>query len=291
VPVKMLGRTAFPPSASWPYLLTNVGPTAFYWFRADDRRRSPRRGTSKSCRSTERPGAGGCFETAGPACFRRERVVSVAHRYCRKKDPPAIRDGYDARATIETQAAGNAAKRRRRSKRARFGDLLCCGRRARLSWLVTPARPSRRAGEHARLLIHAARALGHGRERDEGAGGAICPPRRVGEDSARAGRMSGVNGRRLRGRNCSAARSWRRWAGGGKEGRRHVPRGKLAIRKTSAFGKTGRKGFQHAPRWRRPRGSSSKYTVVIIGERLILKGLSPGCRSARLRIRNSRWAA
>ncbi len=251
VPVEMLGRTTFPPIGDLPYLLT-LAAYGFYWFKltADAEapvvaRTDPRRSTSGPC---------WCCSTAGAACS--------ATAWCRGASAWRRRPGCNSRPTrcprfIETQR-WYAAKGSVHRARAHRRSSALAGRQDELAHRAARG-PRRRRG---RELFHAARAR---------LGGARRGPRPPSVDFG--GRQGAPAVERRRDGRCVCRRSllprasWPQW----REPRDiATAQGKLQFRPTAAFGRLAGDDFAALPA-ARPHSSISN-TVVVMGERLMLKG-------------------
>jgi maltose alpha-D-glucosyltransferase/alpha-amylase len=249
VPVEMLGRTAFPPIGELPYLLT-MSAYGFYWFRLTTDAEVPS-WHEQIVSIDERPVLV-LFD--GWTSLFRDRVVPWRIGIAEKTRLQFETDTLPR--YIETQrwyAAKGVA-----IERARFTDYVLW-QEGKVSWLVTLL-DLEAAGEHASYFLPLALAW---EERDEErvrnlSTAAVAKIRQ----QANVGVMGDAFADEMFCRSVVAAMAARKDVA--------LSQGKLQFRKTSAFGRLAGKDFSTL-KVERPRGSSSN-TVVIMGERLILKG-------------------
>ena len=249
VPVEMLGRTAFPPIGELPYLLT-ISAYGFYWFRLATDAEVPS-WHEQIVSIDERPVLV-LFD--GWTSLFRDRVVPWRIGIAEKTRLQFETDTLPR--YIETQrwyaAKGTAIDR------ARIADHVLW-QEGKLSWLVTLL-DLECGGEHASYFMPLALAW---EERDEErvrnlSTAAVAKVRQ----QANVGVMGDAFADEMFCRAVVAAMAARKEIA--------MTQGKLQFRPTGAFSRLAGKDFDSLP-VARPRGSSSN-TVVVIGERLMLKG-------------------
>jgi maltose alpha-D-glucosyltransferase/alpha-amylase len=249
VPVEMLGRTTFPPIGELPYLLT-IAAYGFYWFRLATDADVP--SWHEQIVSIEERPVLVLFD--GWTSLFRERVVPWRIGIAEKTRLQFETDTLPR--YIETQrwyaAKGTAIDR------ARIADHVLW-QEGKLSWLVTLL-GLECGGEHASYFMPLALAW---EERDEErvrnlSTAAVAKVRQ----QATVGVMGDAFADEMFCRAVVAAVASRKEIA--------MTQGKLQFRPTGAFNRLAGKDFDSLP-VARPRGSSSN-TVVVIGERLMLKG-------------------
>jgi maltose alpha-D-glucosyltransferase/alpha-amylase len=249
VPVEMLGRTAFPPIGELPYLLTMSG-YGFYWFRLTTDAEVPS-WHEQIVSIDERPVLV-LFD--GWTSLFRDRVV-----------PWRIGIAEKTRLQFETDTLPRYIETQRwyaakglSIDRARIADHVLW-QEGKLSWLVTLLDLDC-AGEHTGYFMPLALAW---EERDEErvrnlSTAAVAKIRQ----QANVGVMGDAFADEMFCRSVVAAMAARKEIA--------MSQGKLQFRPTTAFDRLAGSDFGALP-VERPRGSSSN-TVVVMGERLILKG-------------------
>jgi maltose alpha-D-glucosyltransferase/alpha-amylase len=249
VPVEMLGRTTFPPIGELPYLLT-ISAYGFYWFRLATDAEVPS-WHEQIVSIDERPVLV-LFD--GWTSLFRERVVPWRIGIAEKTRLQFETDTLPR--YIETQrwyaAKGTAIER------ARIEDHVLW-QEGKLSWLVALL-DLEGGGEHAGYFMPLALAW---EERDEErvrnlSTAAVAKVRQ----QANVGVMGDAFADEMFCRAVVTAMAARKEIA--------MSQGKLQFRPTAAFGRLAGKDFGALP-VARPRGSSSN-TVVVIGDRLMLKG-------------------
>ena len=249
VPVEMLGRTAFPPIGELPYLLT-IAAYGFYWFRLAADVEIPA-WHEQIVSIDERPVLV-LFD--GWTSLFRERVVPWRIGIAEKTRLQFETDTLPR--YIETQrwyaAKGLVVER------ARIEDHVLW-QEGKLSWLMALL-DLESGGEHAGYFMPLALAW---EDRDEER---VRNLSTAAVAKVRQQANVGVMG------DAFADEMFCRAVVAGMAARREIPmsRGKLRFRPTGAFARLAGKDFGALP-VARPRGSSSN-TVVVIGERLMLKG-------------------
>ena len=249
VPVEMLGRTTFPPIGELPYLLT-IAAYGFYWFRLATDAEVP--SWHEQIVSIEERPVLVLFD--GWTSLFRERVVPWRIGIAEKTRLQFETDTLPR--YVETQrwyaAKGTAIDR------ARIADHVLW-QEDKLTWLVALL-DLEGGGEHANYFMPLALAW---EERDEErvrnlSTAAVAKIRQ----QANVGVMGDAFADEMFCRSVVAAMASRKEIA--------MTQGKLQFRPTGAFDRLAGKGFISLP-VSRPRGSSSN-TIVIIGERLMLKG-------------------
>jgi maltose alpha-D-glucosyltransferase/alpha-amylase len=252
VPVEMIGRTAFPPIGELPYLLT-LAAHGFYWFRLTSDADAP--SWHEQVVSIEERPVLVLFD--GWSSLFRERVVPWRIGMAEKTRQQLETDALPR--FIESQrwyAAKSAA-----IERARISDQLLW-QEGKTSWLMSLLEvQSAGAGESSCYFMPLALAW---EERDEDrvralSAAAVAKVRQqanvgvMGDAFADEGFCRALLSRMAKPRDLETAHGAR-----------------LVFKPTSAFGRLA--GRQYAAlRAARPQGSSSN-TIVVMGERLILKG-------------------
>ncbi len=249
VPVEMLGRTTFPPIGELPYLLT-IAAYGFYWFRLATDAEVP--SWHEQIVSIEERPVLVLFD--GWTSLFRERVVPWRIGIAEKTRLQFETDTLPR--YVETQrwyaAKGTAIDR------ARIADHILW-QEDKLTWLVALL-DLEGGGEHANYFMPLALAW---EERDEErvrnlSTAAVAKIRQ----QANVGVMGDAFADEMFCRSVVAAMASRKEIA--------MTQGKLQFRPTGAFDRLAGKGFISLP-VSRPRGSSSN-TIVVIGERLMLKG-------------------
>ena len=249
VPVEMLGRTAFPPIGELPYLLT-ICAYGFYWFRLAADAQVPS-WHEQIVSIDERPVLV-LFD--GWTSLFRERVVpwriGIAEKTRLQFETDTLPRYIETQRWYAAKGVG--------LERARIEDHVLW-QESKLSWLVALL-DLEGGGEHAGYFMPLALAW---EERDEErvrnlSTAAVAKIRQ----QANVGVMGDAFADEMFCRAVVAAMA----------ARREIPmsQGKLQFRPTGAFARLAGQDFDALP-VARPRGSSSN-TVVVIGERLMLKG-------------------
>ena len=251
VPVEMLGRTTFPPIGDLPYFLT-ISAYGFYWFRLTTDAEAP--SWHEQIFSIDERPVLVLFD--GWSSLFRDRVVpwriGMAEKTRLQFETDTLPRYIESAALVRGQGHAHRTRPDRRS----------CGlEEGKISWVMALSRAGHPRGCRPWYFMPLALAW---EERDEERVRNLTPPR-----SPRSGsrRMSGSWATPSPTRP-SAARWWAPCPS--EEGCRDT-QGKLQFRPTAAFAHNSRaRTYANLPA-ARPQGSSSN-TVVVMGERLILKG-------------------
>jgi maltose alpha-D-glucosyltransferase/alpha-amylase len=249
VPVEMLGRTTFPPIGDLPYLLT-LSAYGFYWFRLTKDAEAP--AWHEQITSIDERPVLVLFD--GWSSLFRDRVV-----------PWRIAMAEKTRAQLETDALPRFIETQRwyaakgtPIERARIVDHVVW-QEGKIGWVVALLDVAA-GGESASYFMPLALAW---EDRDEERLRNISTAAIA---KVRQQASVGVMG------DAFADEAFCRAVVGAMHKPREMPtaQGKLEFRPTAAFGRLAGKNFAALPA-ARPQGSSSN-TVVVMGERLILKG-------------------
>ena len=252
VPVEMLGRTTFPPIGDLPYLLTLVG-VRLLLVQADPRRRGAVVARTSLCPSTS--ARCWCCSTAGAACS--------AIGWCRGASAWRRRPGCSSRPTHCPASSRLSAGMRRRAppSSAHASSIRWCGRRARPagSSHCSTSSARREAASYFMPLALAWEDRDEDRVRDLRA---LRPSPRCASKS-NVGVMGDAFADELFCRALVAAMA-KRLRDRDRAGQAAIPAEPRPSRRLAGS------DFESLPA-ARPQGSSSN-TVVVMGERLILKG-------------------